>query len=152
MSEWVKVSERLPMPNAEVLLWRDSWGQALIGSRFADCWFERGVMERKLATPTHWKPMLEGPDEDLGGVTMSDWRPIETAPRDGTLLLLLCGGEDDDFATEDDVVWRTIGQNNFDHDENDEWQMAGWCWSHDHFTEGNGTPVKWMPMPEAPRE
>lgn len=26
------------------------------------------------------------------------------------------------------------------------WHIAGWCWHHDHFTEGKGTPVAWLPM------
>lgn len=26
------------------------------------------------------------------------------------------------------------------------WHFAGWCWSHDHFTDGKGKPVAWLPM------
>ena len=43
----------------------------------------------------------------------------------------------------------TIGANNDDEVGEDErvgWQFAGWCWTHDHFTEGRGTPVGWLPM------
>lgn len=72
--------------------------------------------------------------------------PIATAPTDGTMVRLLV--EFDDHALEDDTskpIW-TIGVNNFDHDGTDEWKFAGWCWSHDNFTQGQGVPVGWLPM------
>ncbi|HGM5918318.1 TPA: hypothetical protein ACKP5X_000581 [Stenotrophomonas maltophilia] len=75
-------------------------------------------------------------------------RPMDTAPTDGTLVRLLV-----DFtsnATEDTSgpAW-TIGSNNDSNvmaDERVGWQFAGWCWTHDHFTEGEGTPVGWLPL------
>src|SRR5690606_35045374 len=71
--------------------------------------------------------------------------PIETAPRDGTLVRLLV--EFEDHATEDTEgpAW-TIGHNSRDNTGDDEWQFAGWCWNHDHYTEGRGQPVGWLPM------
>ncbi|AWK98658.1 hypothetical protein C6Y50_01385 [Stutzerimonas stutzeri] len=70
---------------------------------------------------------------------------MDTAPRDGTLVQLLV--EFDEHATEDtDGPAPTIGANNYDNDGEDRWQFAGWCWSHDHFTEGHGTPVGWLPI------
>ena len=73
------------------------------------------------------------------------WRPIDTAPRDGTMLRLLVAFTE--HATEDSPdPSPTIGANNFDGDGEDEWRFAGWCWTHDHFTEGKGTPVGWLPM------
>lgn len=74
------------------------------------------------------------------------WRDIATAPRDGTMLRLLV--EFEDHSTEDADQAPTIGANNFDNDGEDRWQLAGWCWSHDHFTEGKGVPVGWLPMLE----
>lgn len=74
--------------------------------------------------------------------------PMETAPHDGTMVRLLV--EFSDHATEDCVgpAW-TIGACSDDEvmaDERMGWQFAGWCWTHDHFTEGRGTPVGWLPM------
>lgn len=78
-------------------------------------------------------------------------RPMATAPRDGTMLRLLV--QFDDHATEDTEgpAW-TIGACNDDNVHQDEragWQFAGWCWDHDHFTEGKGTPVGWLPLIDA---
>jgi hypothetical protein len=72
-------------------------------------------------------------------------RPMDTAPLDGTMLRLLV--EFTDHATEDTngAAW-TIGANSFDETGEDLWQFAGWCWTHDHFTEGKGTPVGWLPL------
>lgn len=77
--------------------------------------------------------------------------PIDTAPRDGTMVRLLV--QFTDHATEDveGPAW-TIGANSFDNTGEDHWQFAGWCWSHDHFTEGKGTPVGWLPMHAAQAE
>lgn len=75
-------------------------------------------------------------------------RPMDSAPADGTMVRLLVQFED--HATEDTEgpAW-TIGACNDDNVGDDErvgWQFAGWCWDHDHFTEGKGTPVGWLPL------
>jgi hypothetical protein len=79
------------------------------------------------------------------------WQPIETAPKDGTLIILMVDAdldsEDSSNPTEDELSYRTIGHNNFDDDGRDVWQFAGWCWRHDHWVEGRGTPTHWQPMP-----
>ena len=71
--------------------------------------------------------------------------PMETAPRDGTIIRLLVEFENNSL--EDDVkpVW-TIGENSFNNTQIDEWRFAGWNWCHDHFTQGEGKPVAWLPM------
>ncbi|OEC62121.1 hypothetical protein A7D21_26825 [Pseudomonas sp. AP19] len=76
------------------------------------------------------------------------WRDMATAPTDGTMLRLLV--EFEDHSTEDAEQAPTIGANNFDNDGEDVWRFAGWCWSHDHFTEGKGNPLGWLPMLEGP--
>jgi len=82
----------------------------------------------------------------------NEWNfDMSQAPRDNTLLLLIVEYQDHDgHPLEDKHYSRTIGSNNFHHDGNDEWQFAGWSWKQDCFTEGAGTPVAWMPLPEAP--
>lgn len=77
------------------------------------------------------------------------WRDMATAPRDGTLVRLLV--EFTEHATEDADQAPTIGANNFENDGEDRWQFAGWCWSHDHFTQGQGEPIGWLPMLDEPR-
>ena len=76
---------------------------------------------------------------------LKGWQPIYTAPKDGTLLILLVA--DGDNMIDDAEFGRTIGHNNYDKDGEDRWQFAGWCWSHDHYVEGRGKPVSWMPYP-----
>ena len=75
-------------------------------------------------------------------------RPIETAPKDGTLIRLLV--EFSEHSLEDDnskPVW-TIGHNHFYYTGEDIWQFVGWRWTHDIFTDGVGEPIGWLPMVE----
>lgn len=73
------------------------------------------------------------------------WQPMETAPKDGTLLRLLVKFEDhpiDDGAG----PFATVGTNYRDNTGEDAWQIVGWCWEQDRFIDGVGTPVGWLPM------
>lgn len=79
-------------------------------------------------------------------------RPVETAPRDGRLLRLLVdySGEDAFNSLTDELQAWTVGCNALDNTGEDEWQMAGWNWTHDCFSDGNGKVIGWLPFhPEA---
>lgn len=85
--------------------------------------------------------------EELKDKLSGNWQPMSTAPKDGTLVRLLV--DFDAHPTDDnesDPHYPTIGANNFENDELDEWLFAGWCWTYDRWTQGEGTPVGWMPM------
>jgi len=70
--------------------------------------------------------------------------------RDETVILLVDYSDSGENALDDAVVAITIGHNN-DHNvgkgEGSGWQFAGWNWCQDHYTEGKGTPIGWMPLP-----
>lgn len=75
------------------------------------------------------------------------WMHPDTAPKDGRLLRLqvqFTANQMDD----DDKVQETIGHNCRDNTGLDLWQFAGWNWSHDCFTQGEGTVVGWLPFSE----
>lgn len=76
--------------------------------------------------------------------------PMLCAPRCGEMLRLLV--KFTEHPIEDEKESWTIGSNSFDADGVDEWQFAGWCWSHDHFTEGKGTPIGWLPFHQSQPE
>ena len=74
------------------------------------------------------------------------WLPMYTAPKDGRLVRLLV--EFEDHATEDgEGPHPTIGSNTADNTSEDiGWQFAGWCWTRDRYTQGEGKPLGWLPM------
>jgi hypothetical protein len=83
------------------------------------------------------------------------WQPIETAPKDGTLLWLEVEYDHVDLhahplALTEGGLATTIGHNNVAHDGDDVWHLAGWCWSQDRYTEGKGSPTHWQPLPSPP--
>ena len=75
------------------------------------------------------------------------WRPIETAPKDGSSVLLLV--EDSDYPLEDERATATIGaygtEGGTEFDQT--WNFAGWDWCQDRYVRVNGTPTHWMPLP-----
>lgn len=62
---------------------------------------------------------------------MTDWQPIETAPKDGTPIL----------------VWID------DHVAEVEWDEDGWIgvWEDISSSSGDDYPTHWMPLPEPPK-
>jgi hypothetical protein len=66
---------------------------------------------------------------------MSEWRPIETAPKDGTMFIIFQAEEDGDHWF-DLVSWSET--------END--------WIDDGGTLSCDGPTHWMPLPEPPSQ
>ncbi|WP_053092016.1 hypothetical protein [Stenotrophomonas maltophilia] len=98
-----------------------------------------------------WREMVEG--SPAHAVDLAP-RPMDTAPTDGTLVRLLVDFTSNAIEDTAGPAW-TIGSNNDSNvmaDERVGWQFAGWCWDHDHFTEGEGTPVGWLPLVGAPAQ
>lgn len=73
------------------------------------------------------------------------WLSMHSAPKDGRLVRLLVSF-DENAIDDGDEPFATIGQNNFQNDKVDRWQFVGWNWTHDEFTDGQGTPLGWLPM------
>lgn len=79
------------------------------------------------------------------------FKPMHTWDKRDEIVLLLVdyAGDDAAHATDDANVAVTIGHNN-DHNvgegEGSGWQFAGWCWSHDHYTQGVGQVIGWLPL------
>lgn len=75
-------------------------------------------------------------------------RPMNTAPKDGTMLRLLVdySGEEAAGALEDELQAWTIGFNTLRDADEDEWRFAGWNWTQDCFTEGYGQVIGWLPL------
>lgn len=68
------------------------------------------------------------------------WQPIETAPKDGTPVLLLSPSfQPGDYGNiKGGLVWVSGG-----------WRNLGNGWRNDY---GKEDPTYWMPLPEAPGE
>lgn len=73
---------------------------------------------------------------------------LSSAPKDGTPIVLFVNPDAESHTSfnDDNKAYKTIGWNQFEHTGIDEWQFAGWDWSHDCFTEGHGTPIGWLPF------
>ena len=73
--------------------------------------------------------------------------PIETAPKDGTMLRLLVDYTDEgENPLEDEHQAWTIGFNQLSDTEEDVWEFAGWSWEQDCFTAGVGKVIGWLPF------
>lgn len=78
---------------------------------------------------------------------MSEWYPIETAPKDGTTVM----GFDPKYPMFCDaariVQWTTTGTSI--EDEEEEGRAQGWTGPRDGFV-GDFEPTHWMPLPDPP--
>ncbi len=83
----------------------------------------------------------------------STWQPIESAPKDGTSVLLLIDPQDSAHSLHDDSFVVSIGSYGVEGgaEVDPTWCFAGWSWSHDEYVRGKGTPTHWMPLPGPPR-
>ncbi len=77
-----------------------------------------------------------GPLQDRVG----EWRPIETAPKDGTLILAFCVHANARYAGENFSEWTEIVTTRWIDHNGGGWTWSGICGVHTH----------WQPIPEPP--
>ncbi len=91
---------------------------------------------------------------DAGKMVTSEPEPVawamETAPKDSTMVRLLVRYDHSNMESHPleeslEPSW-TIGFNNMQYDGEDVWQIAGWDWQQDSFTQSAGTPIGWLPF------
>ena len=71
--------------------------------------------------------------EDIEAMRDDEWRPIETAPRDGTVIIAYGGDLGYENPTVASVAW------------DDGWHLDQW-----ETPENSANPTHWMPLPEPP--
>lgn len=80
------------------------------------------------------------------------WRPIETAPRDGTAVTLTWMGNGRPQEIYPNMVWNRFAGNPLVQDGKGIWALHGksgqilMTWTE----ENDGGPTHWMPLPPAP--
>ena len=87
------------------------------------------------------------PSPDMAGAPRAiGWRPVSTAPKDGTLFLAYGAVGHERGRVEHFIsCWRSYWS-----ERDDEYLTDGW-WHHDSDIDGHrGYPTHWMPLPEAP--
>lgn len=77
----------------------------------------------------------------VGVMVRQSWRSMDNAPKDSQSMLALLV-KFTEHPTEDTETAVTIGSW-----DGEKWAFAGWCWTHDHFTQGEGEVIGWLPMP-----
>lgn len=78
---------------------------------------------------------------------MNQWLGMNTAPTDGTAILLLI--EDGEHPFDEEGANVTIGSYGVEGGPQVDptWHFAGWSWEHDCYCRGSGVPLGWMPLP-----
>lgn len=80
---------------------------------------------------------------------MSEWQPIETAPKDGTYILVARAGENIGVAPVEVVEWCSMVNSHWERVEGDLYRRVPD--DPDEFWNGNGhRATHWMPLPEPP--
>jgi len=82
------------------------------------------------------------------------WQPIETAPKDGTLVLLTVDYDPVDLnahplALTEDSRATTVGHNNVDHDGDNVWRLDG-VGLRTVTQKAKVPPTHWQPLPSPP--
>lgn len=76
-------------------------------------------------------------------------RPMDTAPKDGTMLRLFVrfDGDSNVGPFEDTGEGWTIGTNNMSNTGEDRWDIVGWDWEQDTFRQAHtAVPLGWLPF------
>lgn len=85
------------------------------------------------------------------GARMTEWQPIETAPKDGTPILLWSEDAEID-AFNDHPKWGNVV---LDYKSPPSFPFVGfWTqygWQLAHYSAFNYSPTHWMPLPDLPR-
>lgn len=82
---------------------------------------------------------------------MSEWKPIETAPKDGRAILLTAFEDDGTQFETWQMMWGHIKRNGFFPDKVGMWMSpdGSFTWNG---TPDKGGPTHWMPLPAPPKE
>ena len=98
-----------------------------------------------------YKAMITEADAHLSSVgqsreDMPDFMPVDTAPKDGTMLRLFVRFNECSLEDGDHPQW-TMGFNDKRSTEIDEWHIVGWSWTHDCFVEAHNAQILgWLPF------
>lgn len=168
---WIPIAERLPTHPYSVLGWVTKGGLVIPNERgmrdivtyfpSAGEWHQPVDGGDAIVDVSHWMDLPPPPGGWEPGASSDDeeapapeqWRPMETAPADGTIVRLLVdySGEDACHPLEDAPITHTIGGNTDGHTGLSEgWKFAGWSWEQDCFCEGRGKPIGWLPFAPVP--
>lgn len=93
---------------------------------------------------------------------MSEWQPIETAPKDGRLILVFEPPEPNPEQRWDEAQIKKYGNGTWvaywcavhyerRGDDQSLWEPTEWGWVGPHEGCGQYHPTRWMPLPEAPK-